>query len=57
MNTGVQTFTAESTSTFVGEAGDGMRACMTDIFTPLNQQFITTEQVINQSIDTITQHA
>lgn len=30
-----------------------MRACVTDIFTPLHQQFEVTEQTLAQSIDTI----
>lgn len=57
MNQGVETFVSDSMTTFVGEAGDGMRACMKDIFTPLNQQFEVTEQTVTQSIDKITQHA
>lgn len=57
MNQGVETFISESNATFVGQAGDGMRACMKDIFTPLNQQFEVAEQTVTQSIDKIKQHA
>lgn len=57
MNTGITTFVSETEATFQGEAGDGMRSCMTDMFTPLYQQFEVTEQTLTHTVDTITKKA
>lgn len=57
MNGGIKTFVSETQSSFQGEAGDGMRACMTDVFTPLYAQFEVTEHTLNRAVDTISQKA